>query len=229
MDDDPFVRDRQLVVEVASKLSNADCEKLVFIYQLPENRFNGETALRVLNGLNQIGVISLTQPETLKKVVQSVKRNDLVKEIDKHIKDWAKQDKKRSAPGGGAATGSSSKKLLSEKDANLKIRFDNIIFQTDCSVKYVEELSAMLSAEEGSELYHKAGKILSEIRDKMEDLKSELKKARSVAKLGATAFESPGPIDDRIKDVAKIVCQSDPPRRKTYNQAELGKQSARFP
>ena len=209
---DPFHKYRQLVIGVAKKLNSSNCQELVYLYQLPEEKYSGATALCVLNGLEELGIHSPTHPQLLLEVVRGVNRNDLTKEIDKHIKDWAKQDKKRPPAVGHGAT-SSGKKLLSAKDASFKARFDHVILQTEWLVKHIEELREMLSADD-DEFYHKAEKILSEIQERTDDLKLKLKKARSAAKLSETAFsESQGPKDGLI--------HSDPPRRKSY---KLGKQ-----
>ena len=206
---DPFLRYRQLVLDVAEKLSKSNCEGLVHLYRLPEEKYSGATALRVLKGLEELGILWPTQPEMLKEVVQRVKRNDLTKEIDKHIKDWAKQDKKRPSAEGDAAT-NNGKKLLSVKDASFKARFDHVILQAECLAKHIEELRGMLSADD-DEAYHGAERILCEIQEKTDDLKFNLKKARSTAKLGETAFAEP-----QIQETSNIACFSDPPRRKSY-------------
>ena len=221
----PMSRCRQLVVDVAKKLNKSDCEELVFLYQLPE-KYSQMTALHVLVGLIESGIVSLAQPETLKEVVQSVKRNDLTKEIDKHIKDWAKQDKKRSPAVGDGTTVST--KLLSPKDASLKARFDHVILQTEWLVKHIEELRGVLSAD-GDEVYHRAERILCEIQETTDELTSKLKKARSAAKLGDTAFKEllclKSACDDLIQEVSRTVCHSDPLSRKSCKSCKPGKQS----
>ncbi|KAL5468982.1 hypothetical protein EMCRGX_G030144 [Ephydatia muelleri] len=207
------LRQRKLVIDVAKKLNKSDCEELVFLYQLPE-KYSGVTALQVLEGLLEWGIVTLTQPETLKEVVQQVKRNDITKEIDKHIKDWAKQDKKRRQPDGEAI---GKAKLLSPKDAALKARFDQALLQAEGLVKQIEQLREILSADD-DEVYHRAERILCEIQETTDNLKTKLKKARSEAKLGDTAFSELQSlkIAGVIQEVSRMACHSDPPRRKSY-------------
>eukprot|EP00731_Ephydatia_muelleri_P017209 Em0010g307a len=192
------LRQRKLVIDVAKKLNKSDCEELVFLYQLPE-KYSGVTALQVLEGLLERGIVTLTQPETLKEVVQQT---------------WAKQDKKRRQPEGEAI---GKAKLLSPKDAALKARFDQALLQAEGLVKQIEQLREILSADD-DEVYHRAERILCEIQETTDNLKTKLKKARSEAKLGDTAFSELQSlkIAGVIQDVSRMACHSDPPRRKSY-------------
>eukprot|EP00731_Ephydatia_muelleri_P017241 Em0010g339a len=186
----------------------------IFTLSQKKYKYSEVTALQVLEGLLERGIFTLTQPETLKEVVQHVKRNDITKEIDKHIKDWAKQDKKRRQPDGEAI---GKAKLLSPKDANLKARFDQALLQAEGLVKQIEHLREILSADD-DEVYHRAEQILCEIQETTDNLKTKLKKARSEAKLGDTAFSELQSlkIAGVIQEVSRMACHSDPPRRKSY-------------
>ena len=89
-------------------------------------------------------------------------------------------------------------------------------------MKHIEELRGKLSADDDED-YHRAERILCEIQaEKTDDLKFKLKKARSEAKVGETAFAESqslkSPLCDGLTQEAtsKIACHSDPSRQKSY-------------
>ena len=168
------IRFRTLVAYVAEQLDEDNRDKMLYIYNLPVS-YKRATTLDVLLKLEMLGVFSSCKPHDLVEVLNTLKRIDLAKYVEKRIK---KQPKKK---GKGNQQPSPKDSLM------LKARFDHLYLQALHLNNQADDLCKEL-AEERHARHQRAESQLLECRDAAGKLARMLKAARSLAKLSEGDF-----------------------------------------
>ena len=88
---------RKIVIFIIGKLSQADCQGLWYIYNIPESR--RATKLDMFEYLyNNVEMFSATNPEGLIKIVSDIERQDLVKLVTAKVYEYKKNSKMQAGP-----------------------------------------------------------------------------------------------------------------------------------
>ena len=186
--------------QLVKKLKKEELADLKYIYSIPDCYCDDAEPTKLFKYLEESGY--LEKPESLAEIMRSINRKDLVKDVEKQLKEWSKSAQKKVPQSKTPAAPASShahpvaRPVVTIREAFLKSKFDQMLLHASLLTKDVEDLRNMLRGSD--EHFHQAQEILDDVDT--EGLKRNLKTARSLAKLGDSVFEAAADEIQRVNE-----------------------------